>query len=124
MRRTGIASTLMLLAVLACAGNETVQPTPGPLDGDWSGVSNGLTAAFRFDQVDDKLQGSGTLSTANASIPVSIRGSFVDSTVTFAITAAGSQGLTFSGTLTDPDTIDGQLDGSGFNAFLITLQRD
>jgi hypothetical protein len=115
---------MMLAAVLACSGNETVQPTPGPLDGDWSGVSNGLTAAFRFDQVDEKLQGTGTLSTVNASIPVNIRGSVVDSTVVFAITATGSQGLTFSGTLTDPDTIDGQLDGSGFSAFLITLHRD
>jgi len=115
---------MMLAAALACSGNETVQPTPGPLDGDWSGVSSGLTAAFRFDQVDDKLRGTGTLSTINASIPVNIRGSVVDSTVVFAITATGSQGLSFSGRLTDPDTIDGQLDGSGFNAFLITLHRD
>jgi hypothetical protein len=115
---------MVLAGLLACSGNETVQPTPGPLDGDWIGVSNGLTAAFRFDQVDDKLQGTGTLSTVSASIPVSIRGSFVDSTVTFATRSAGSQGPTFSGTLTDPDTIDGQLDGSGFNAFLITLHRD
>jgi len=115
---------MMLAAILACTGNETVQPTPGPLDGDWSGVSSGLTAAFRFDQVADKLQGTGTLSTVNASIPVSIRGSVVDSTVVFAITAAGSKGLTFSGLLTDPDTINGQLDGSGFTAFRITLHRD
>jgi opacity protein-like surface antigen len=124
MIRRRIVWSIVLAAVLACSGNETVQPTPGPLDGDWSGVSSGLTAAFRFDQVDDKLQGRGTLSTVNASIPVGIRGSFVDSTVTFAITAAGSQGLTFTGTLTDPDTIDGQLDGSGFNAFPLTLHRD
>ena len=124
MHRTRIASAVVLAALVACSGNETVQPTPGPLDGDWSGVSNGLTAAFRFDQADDKLRGSGTLSTVNASIPVSIRGSFVDPNIAFAITAAGSQGLNFSGTLTDPDTIDGQLDGSGFNAFFITLHRD
>lgn len=124
MIRRRIVSSIVLAGLLACSGNETVQPTPGPLDGDWSGVSSGLTAAFRFDQVDERLRGSGTLSTVNASIPVSIRGSVVDSAVVFAITATGSQGLTFSGTLTDPDTIDGQLDGSGFNAFLITLHRN
>jgi hypothetical protein len=115
---------MVLAAVLACSGNETVQPTPGPLDGDWSGVSNGLTAAFRFDQVDDKLHGTGALTTATVSIPVNIRGTYVDPDVSFAITASGFQNLTFTGSLTDPDTIDGHLDGSGFNAFLITLHRN
>jgi hypothetical protein len=44
--------------------------------------------------------------------------------VLFKITATGFQNIDFTGTLTDPDTIDGQLDGSGFNAFEITLHRD
>jgi hypothetical protein len=62
MLRARFIASVLLTALLGCGSGDAVEPTPGPLDGDWSGVSGGVTFAVRFDQIDDKMRGSGTLS--------------------------------------------------------------
>jgi len=116
--------SVLLTALLACATGDATAPTPGPLDGDWTGIGGGVTLAVRLDQRDSTVRGSGTLSSANTSIPVTVRGTFVDPNVSLKITASGFKNLNYTGSLIDANTIDGKLNGSGFPPdFPLTLNR-
>ncbi|MDH4130829.1 MAG: hypothetical protein OEV95_03380 [Gemmatimonadota bacterium] len=124
MLRSRFIASLLLTTLLGCGSGDAVEPTPGPLDGDWSGVSGGVTFAVRFDQIDDKMRGNGTLSGPGGSIPVSVRGSFVDPNLLLTISGSGSPDIDYTATLTNPTTIDGKFNGSGFNDFPMTLHKD
>jgi hypothetical protein len=126
MPRARFIAPLLLTTLLACGTGEATTPTPGPLDGDWSGVSGVVTFEVRFDQIDDKMRGSGILSGPGGSIPVNVRGTFVDPNLSLTISASGtSETLDYTGTLTNPTTIDGKFNGSGgFNDLPMTLHKD
>ena len=110
--------TLFLIMFTACASNPT-------MSGSWLGAESGLTLKLTLhEDSDGNITGSGTMIGNNGeSIACDVTGTNAYPNVTLTLSSTGYYDVNFTGKFVDDDTVDGELNGSGFTNFNITLVR-
>jgi hypothetical protein len=130
----------LLLPVLAACGTGPLDPGPYSLEGSWFGRDYPYELSFELEQDgDNRVTGTGRLTgleevlqtVVNPDDPTDVDTTFIDTittgTVTFDVdgswghpgfvldlTAAGYAGAVYDADFADPDTVRGNLRGSGF----------
>ncbi len=123
MRAVRLLPLLLLLVFAAACGDSPSQPRTPSIDGAWSGSAAGFTLNLVLASGAAGVSGNGTVSGEGTSIAVTATGTHVHPNVALTLQATGFQDLNFQGQFTDDNTINGTLNGSGFNNFALTLRR-
>jgi len=121
IRHAAIAAGL--LQALACGDATTSPSKPPSLTGTWVGIAGDYTFAVVLNDSAGVLSGNATLTTRHGPIDLAVEGTFVAPDAAFTMSLAPLQPFTFTGSLAHRDEMDGQLDGSGFTALKIVLNR-
>jgi len=112
------------LALTACGGGDSNGPSRPNLDGGWSGSNAGITLTMALNENRSSVTGDGNITSINGSFALTISGTFADPSVALTMSATGFQDLSFTGSLTSGTSMTGTLNGSGFNGFSITLNKN
>lgn len=122
--RTMIRGLFLLLfsaSLLACG--DSTEPTP-TATGAWTGSASGVTLTVTISEsASGTLSGSGNFTGPFGSAAVNITGTHAHPSISFTMTSTGFTDVNFSGSFTGDNTIQGSLNGSGFNSFALTLLR-
>jgi hypothetical protein len=128
MTRLGSAALVLLASIgVACGGDSSGPSHPGhSVNGVWSGSNSGITITDTLSQNSGRhITGHGSIASINGALALTVSGDYVsDSTISLTMSSAGYQDLNFSGKFIDLDSVSGQLNGSGFNGFLLTLNKN
>lgn len=115
---------LLALALLvgACDSGPT-EPKHVSAAGSWSGTSSGITVNLTLSETAKTINGSGNLQGGSGSIAVTVTGTNAYPNVSMTLASPGYEAMNFQGTFTNPTTISGAVNGSGFNSFALTLNK-
>lgn len=123
----GLVTLLFVpLTAFSLACSDAAGPEDFDLSGRWSGsISGGGSISLTLAESESgNLSGSGSVSGPGGSIAVTVAsGTHSGSSVSLSMTASGFEDLNFSGTIQDRTTIQGTLNGSGFDNVSVTLTR-
>ena len=130
-RRLLLTVTVVSLLIVLPACSEVVQggaqPDPNPtVSGNWGGfVTSQNNAEFRLELVEagGQVEGSAILIAGTGDLLFSVIGSHTHPAVELTMSLDPFDDFVFTGAFLDDDTIDGQLNGAGFDANAVTLQR-
>jgi hypothetical protein len=89
---------------------KTTKPLPRLLNSTGTGTGGAVT-------------GTGTISGAGTPLAITVTGTHSHPNVSLNANAPGFEPMNFQGTFTNDNTINGTLNGSGFDNFALTLQR-
>jgi len=123
MRKTALFLTLALLLAACGGGGDSTGPSRPNLDGAWSGSNAGITLSVTLNENRGDVFGDGNLTSINASIALTVSGTYSSPSVSLTMSAQGYQDLNFTGSMASPTSMTGTLNGSGFNGFAITLHK-
>jgi hypothetical protein len=126
LRRSYVASLVALAVLIGACGSSDKSGGPSlpTHDGTWSGYNAGITLTATLDQAGSQVTGNGNFASTTASFAVTIVGTYVHPNVALTMSSPGFEDVNFSGAFTDNDSIAGTLNGSGFNGFAITLNKN
>jgi hypothetical protein len=117
---------LLTFLVLACSGGDAAEPAMSLAEGRWIGSITGDaqegTLEWTLSDSRGEIQGTGTLSTATASVPLTIEGSYSPPNLSLSIQPEGFENITFAGTVSE-STIKGRMTGAGLINRTVTLER-
>jgi hypothetical protein len=117
---------LLVILLLACSGGDAAGPADSLAEGRWAGAITGdaQEGTLEWTLSDDggEIRGEGTLSTATASVPLSIQGAYSPPNLSLTIHPEGFAAIAFSGTVSER-TIKGRMTGAGFINRTVTLDR-
>jgi hypothetical protein len=119
-------TSLLTVLLLACASGDAAQPSTSLAEGRWIGSITGDaqegTLEWTLRDSRGQIQGDGTLSTAAASVPLTIEGSYSPPNLSLTIHPEGFENITFAGTVSER-TIKGRMTGAGLINRTVTLDR-
>lgn len=117
---------LLTFLVLACSGGDAAEPAMSLAEGRWIGSITGDaqegTLEWTLSDSRGDIHGTGTLTTATASVPLTIEGSYSPPNLSLRIQPDGFENITFAGTVNER-TIKGRLTGAGLINRTVTLDR-
>lgn len=136
-RFSSVLAVVSLLTFITLGCGEGLTPDTADLSGQWSGSSGDVTLNLTLSEASDgSLSGSGSIAGPGDSFSLTVTsGTHTGNSFSMVLNASGIQeDATYSGTVavlsesgsTGPDgqvQLQGQLDGSGFDNFQITLNR-
>ena len=103
-------------------GGATITVTP-VLTGQWSGSSSGLTLSLTLtEDAGGTVSGSGTIA-ATTSLTLSVQGSHTHPNVLMTMSNPCCDPVIYQGTMQGNNTINGEMNGSGFVNFTLNLTR-
>ncbi len=131
IRRIAGAAAVALAVLAAGCGSKSATGVSVPVNGEWSGATSTSTGSIGFDMTlaedsTEHISGNGLatgLNGSGGSLAYSVSGVRSGSSVTLELNATGLTSPTYSGRLADDNTIEGQLNGSGFSGVALTLRR-
>lgn len=125
MRR--LASILLLalvpLFVTACGDDSPTGPAEVSIEGTWTGSIEGGTFTLTLAQQGSDITGSGNISATGGSASLNITGTRSGANISLVMTSSGFEDLNYSGTIQNATTINGTLNGSGFQNEPLTLTK-
>ena len=114
--------SLMLTAMTCFQDDEDETPA---FSGDWEGDVADMVLSIDVDEDEDgDFEGTGQLSGPGGTLDVDIEGEHDHPDVTFTMSAEGFDPAEFEGEFDGDDTVEGELNGSGFFGEEITLERE
>ena len=122
LRNAVRATGALLLLLVACGTEPEIVPT---VSGTWHGASSGWTLHLTLTENGGAISGSGSITpTGGPSQPLTVgSGAHAHPDVSLTLQASGFEDMLFTGELITTERINGQLDGSGFDAFVINLDK-
>ncbi|MBP6671804.1 MAG: hypothetical protein KA247_01585 [Bacteroidetes bacterium] len=124
MKHIFTVCTLSLILLFgSCDTSEPTSPPPIPLPPSMSGTwSGGFAFLLRINvhQAESKIVGTGMF---NGELGAFVSGSVSYPNVEFMIESDGFLPVVFTGSYVHPDTISGELNGSGFTNMMMVLGR-
>jgi hypothetical protein len=130
MKPVLICLTAILILSAGCHTNDPVSVppfgSPPTLTGIWKGgTSHVFELYIEVKQVRAKVSGNGDLTNlaTNNVINIDVGGSCTYPTVSMTFVMEDYTPFTFSGTFVNPSAISGELNGSGFDHFPVTLNK-
>lgn len=122
LRLAGLQAACVCFA-LSCTGASE----PGSLvEGDWAGAITGDaqdgTLRWTLRDAAGEVSGEGSLSTATASVPLTIEGTYDPPTLSLVMHPEGFEDILFTGTVSQR-SIKGRMTGAGLFNRTITLDR-
>ena len=112
--------SILLLFLVACGKAEEEIPS---MTGKWSGGGGGAVVNVTVNENDTEINGSGNLAGGSSSIALTVSGTNVYPNVSLTLSSTNYAPINFTGRFSDSNTIDGKLNGSGFNDLVISLVR-
>lgn len=121
-------SSLLVLALVSvgafgCSDDGGTQPTRFSATGTWIGTASGITLNVTLNDNNGTVNGSGSISSSGGSLALTVTGTRAGNVVSLTARATGFQDVNYSGTFVTQRQINGTLNGSGFNNFALTLNR-
>ncbi len=131
VRKIAAVAAVVLAVVAAGCGSKSATGVSVPVSGDWSGATSTSNGSIGFNMTlaedsTEHISGSGLatgLNGSGGSLTYSVSGVRSGSSVSLELNATGLTSPAYTGRLTDDNTIEGQLNGSGFNGVALTLRR-
>lgn len=117
---------IVLIALLAaCSGDKSVAPAAFTLTGSWIGTASGTTVVMNLTQTNKDVSGTGTFADNSGGNAITIFGTYDANPLTLTINFPNTvyKPITFSGAVTSATSITGTLNGSGYNNFALSFQR-
>lgn len=121
MMRRCIAA-LVLAVTLAACGDDGGPSIPSA-SGTWSGGVGSATLTLTLTEDDGAVTGAGSLAGPGGSIALTAQGTHAHPSMSLTLTSQGFEDLNFQGEFVDDDSVDGRLNGSGYQNDAITLRR-
>lgn len=121
-------SVLALLAVMvfaaACGDSGTgSEPRKFSTTGRWTGTASQTTVTVTLNENSGNITGSGNVTGGGESLAVNVTGTNAANAISMTLTAAGFQPVNFTGNITSATSMNGTLNGSGFENFALTLNK-
>jgi hypothetical protein len=117
---------LLTFLLRACSRGDAAEPSMSLVEGRWIGSITGDaqegTMEWTLSESRGAIEGAGTLSTATASVPLTIEGSYSPPSLSLSIQPEGFENITFAGTVSER-TIKGRMTGAGLVNRTVTLER-
>lgn len=125
MRRLAAIFMLMLApAVLLSCSDDPTGPSEVSIEGSWSGsTSGGGNFNLTLAQDGSDITGSGSASGEGGSASLDVTGTRSGTSISLVMTSSGFADLNYSGTIESSTTINGTLNGSGFQDEPLTLTK-
>lgn len=124
MRKLFAVLSLVLLSLAGCGDDGPSEPEIPSLTGAWSGSASGYTFNLTMtESAGGILDGNGSINGPGFAAAMEVSGRHAHPSVSLTIVPAGFEPLNFQGTMADDRTINGTLNGSGFNNFALTMRR-
>jgi hypothetical protein len=124
--RFALGRILLALALVGCGGDGGNEPDGPGAAGTWAGTITGDVQEgnleWTLQDVDGEISGTGSLSTATASVALTIEGTFSSPNLTLIISPEGVEDFSFFGTVGE-ESMKGRLNGAGFINRTATLDR-
>ena len=124
--RFAFAGVLLTLALLACGSDGGTEPDESLAEGTWVGTITGDAQEgvlhWSLQDTNGDISGSGSLSTTNDAVALTIEGTFSAPTLTLTIHPQGFEDISFSG-MVGGGSMKGRLNGAGFMNRTVTLDR-
>jgi hypothetical protein len=95
---------------------------PIVMAGHWVGSSQGLTLDLTLNESKEHVGGTGAFSAAGQSLSIAVDGTFINPNFSIRLLADGYEQAIYSGKL-QGRTLTGQLNGSGFSQFDLTMAK-
>lgn len=124
MRKVFAVLAVALMVIAGCGDDEPSGPRVPNLSGAWSGSAGGFTFAITLTESEGGiLEGNGSASGPGFADAIEVSGRHAHPSVSLTVLPSQFDPMNFQGTLSDDRTINGTLNGSGFNNFALTLRR-
>jgi len=124
--RIALGGILLALALTGCGDDGGNEPEHSEAEGAWAGTITGDAQEGRLEwtlqDTDGNISGNGTLSTATASVALTIEGTFSPPNLTLVVSPQGVEDFSFFGTVGE-ESMKGRLNGAGFVNRTVTLDR-
>jgi hypothetical protein len=124
--RLALGAVLVALALTGCGSDEGHEPDNSEAEGTWAGIITGDaqegSLEWTLQDTDGGISGNGSLSTATASVALTIEGTFSPPNLTLTVSPQGVEDFSFFGTVGET-SMKGRLNGAGFVNRTVTLDR-
>jgi hypothetical protein len=121
-----LGCVLLVLALIGCGDGGGNEPDGSSAEGAWAGTITGDAQEgnleWTLQDMDGEISGTGSLSTATASVALTIEGTFSSPNLTLTIIPEGVEDFSFFGTVGE-ESMKGRLNGAGFINRTVTLDR-
>ncbi len=126
LMRLALGAILVALALTGCGGDSGNEPDNSAAEGVWAGIITGDaqegSLEWTLQDTDGEISGNGSLSTATASVALTIEGTFSPPNLTLTVSPQGYEDFSFFGTVGET-SMKGRLNGAGFVNRTVTLDR-
>lgn len=118
----------VVLTLAACGDDDPSGPSTPAIPtatGQWTGTASGISFSFTLSEASNgSITGSGSASAPTGSIAMTVRsGTHAHPNISLTLGGEGFEDANFQGAFAGDNTITGSINGSGFNNFALTLQR-
>jgi hypothetical protein len=126
--RYSAAPLAVLLLLAACGSDNPAVPNAVPVTGHWTGTTTGAAGTFTFaldlKESGQDVTGTGTVAAASSTVPVTVTGTHVLTSLGLRLAAPGYVDVTYSSTLNArADSAAGTLVGSSLDALTLSIVR-
>ena len=124
--RLALRGVLLGLALIGCGDDGGSEPEFSAAEGVWAGIITGDAQEgileWTLQDTGGDISGSGRISTATASVDLTIVGTFSPPNLTLTVSPQGVEDFSFFGNVGE-DFMKGRLNGAGFVNRTVTLDR-
>lgn len=125
MRWKFLLPLAVVLSLGACGDDGPAAPEVPTATGRWLGTASGISFDLTLSEAaNGSVSGSGSASSASGAISFTVRsGTHAHPSISLTLGGEGFEDANLQGTFSSNNVISGTLNGSGFNNFGLTLNR-